>query len=354
MISGSETVSIQNIKRAAGILYHIPGEWNHRRKMKSIAGKDTNHQEFFHNTSTAVKAFDDVAINYDKEFTHTRTGQLQREVVHRYLENNLDSETYKNVLELNCGTGEDAIWLSRKGYKVTATDVSSEMIAMAKSKQTGAKEKTEINFLQLPFSKLDQFKDNSFDLLFSNFGGLNCIDSDEISILSKEINRLLRPGGKFIAVLMGRNCVLEKFYFTLKGDKQNKLRRSSIAPVKAKVATSEIDISYYAPNEFAKLLHPYFNTPTFIPVGLFIPPSYLEKPFTYIPGFQLQHACWNVLLLSIRDGLILLIIILLISQSHEDSFNSRLLSERGSERTSNYEALCSTWNTLYFCIFRGA
>ena len=40
----------------------------------------------------------------------------------------------ERVLELNCGTGEDAVHLARRGVRVLATDNSPRMLAAARSK----------------------------------------------------------------------------------------------------------------------------------------------------------------------------------------------------------------------------
>jgi len=49
------------------------------------------------------------------------------------------------VLELGCGTGTNALWLSKQGYKVTAIDFSPRAIQLAKEK--AAKYKTRIKFI---------------------------------------------------------------------------------------------------------------------------------------------------------------------------------------------------------------
>jgi len=43
------------------------------------------------------------------------------------------------ALELGCGTGTNSIWLARKGFDVTATDISDKAIAAAKAKAEDAK-----------------------------------------------------------------------------------------------------------------------------------------------------------------------------------------------------------------------
>src|SRR5690242_16912495 len=83
-----------------------------------------------------AKAFDAVAHGYDAGFSHTMLGRMMRERVWILLSNRVGelSRATTSILEINCGTGEDAIWFAKQGGNVLATDVSAEMIAVAKAK----------------------------------------------------------------------------------------------------------------------------------------------------------------------------------------------------------------------------
>ena len=65
-------------------------------------------------------AFDAFASTYDTDFTHTHLGQLLRQRVWRVLAQQFHAG--QHILELTCGTGEDAVWLAQQGANVTATD----------------------------------------------------------------------------------------------------------------------------------------------------------------------------------------------------------------------------------------
>jgi hypothetical protein len=71
-------------------------------------------------------AFDAFAADYDATFTHTALGQRLRRRVWRVLADYFQAG--QTVLELACGTGEDAVWLAQRGLTVTATDGSAEMV----------------------------------------------------------------------------------------------------------------------------------------------------------------------------------------------------------------------------------
>ncbi|MPT34426.1 MAG: class I SAM-dependent methyltransferase, partial [Flavobacterium sp.] len=72
-------------------------------------------------------SFDIAAATYDQTFTHTVIGRLQRDLVYRHMTEALRNSTIRSLLEINCGTGEEAIWLSQQGYQITATDISEQM-----------------------------------------------------------------------------------------------------------------------------------------------------------------------------------------------------------------------------------
>ena len=77
------------------------------------------------------ESFDIAAPIYDDVFTYSHIGKLQRGLVHEYLERSLPTNKSLHILEINCGTGHDAIWLSNRGHHIIATDISSEMISVS-------------------------------------------------------------------------------------------------------------------------------------------------------------------------------------------------------------------------------
>ncbi|MBK8414532.1 MAG: class I SAM-dependent methyltransferase [Bacteroidetes bacterium] len=141
-----------------------------------------------------------------------------------------------------------------------------------------------VEFIQTPFQELQKMETGMYDVIFSNFGGLNCAPPNDLKMMAAEFHRLLRPGGKLIAVIMGRKCIIERLYFLFKNDTAKRNRRKSFHPVKANVAGEMIDIWYYSPKEFAYYMAPFFELSAYKPIGLFLPPSYLDKNLKKIPG----------------------------------------------------------------------
>ncbi|MBX7108513.1 MAG: class I SAM-dependent methyltransferase [Chitinophagales bacterium] len=228
----------------------------------------------------SMAAFDQAAAAYDAAFSYSPVGKLQRERVHHFFRQEINGKALQ-VLEINCGTGEDALWFAAGGHHVIATDVSAMMIALADEKTKGHSYKGTVQTRQLAFRDLkDAFAPHSFDLVFSDFGGLNCIPPAAISTLLQDADLLLKPGGRFIAVIMGRKCVWERCYFLLKGKKQEAYRRNNTAPLDVPLGKQQMPAWYYAPSAIRRMAASLFTCTAVKPVGIVLPPSYLQPFFT--------------------------------------------------------------------------
>ncbi|MEI7977513.1 MAG: class I SAM-dependent methyltransferase [Bacteroidota bacterium] len=218
-------------------------------------------------------SFNALANSYDTDFTHSIIGTLQRKKVWKYLEENIDSKRVLNILEINCGTGEDALWLTSKGQQVVATDISEQMIEVAKQK--AIIQKVNIKPLVCSFVNLaTRLNGQKFDMIFSNFGGLNCSNNQDLTQLNHDFAQLLKPKGLLIMVLLGKNCFLENLYFLMRFNFK-KLNRRKQATEAYLSDDNFITTWYYNYQEIAKIFN-LFQLKQKKPIGLFIPPSYLE------------------------------------------------------------------------------
>jgi ubiquinone/menaquinone biosynthesis C-methylase UbiE len=113
------------------------------------------------------------------------------------------------VLELNAGTGTDAVALVLRGYRVHATDIAPGMLARAraKAKALPADVADRLTIQELSFTDLAAADGAPFDAVFSDLGGLNC--ADDLRPVLADIARVLRPGGSAVLVLMPPICLWE-------------------------------------------------------------------------------------------------------------------------------------------------
>ena len=229
--------------------------------------------------STAV--FDILAQNYDADFTTSPIGRLQRERVWFYLTPLLNEAGRSlRILEINCGTGEDALRLASLGHSVMATDASAVMIEKAKTKLNNlANGSSDIEFKISSFDELpDLVADDKFDLVFSNFGGLNCIDEQALEKLSSNLLALTAANAKIFFVLLSPYCLWEIFYYGIRVKFKTAFRRfKRLANFTVKDQT--MPVYYYSPGRITRIFRQAFNLIEKHPVGLFIPPSYLEEKF---------------------------------------------------------------------------
>ncbi|MCP4204338.1 MAG: ubiquinone/menaquinone biosynthesis methyltransferase [bacterium] len=107
----------------------------------------------------------------------------------------LDLAPDARVLDLCCGTGDQALAVRRRGGKVIASDFCLPMLALAERKYSRHSSRRPqgiaADALVLPFD------DDRFDAGTVSFGLRNVADLDEALV---ELHRVLRPGGQ-IAIL---------------------------------------------------------------------------------------------------------------------------------------------------------
>lgn len=220
--------------------------------------------------------FDIAATSYDDDFTHSKIGMLQRNQVRSFLSSYLESNRKLSILEVNCGTGFDASYFASLGHHVIATDISEKMISEAISKYKS----NHLNFSVKDIKNITKDSFKSIDCVFSNFGGLNCISKTDITLFIENVYSFLNPRGKVVLVIMPRNTIWEKFYFSIKGEPKKARRRRSKDFVLANVNGVDVKTWYYNPSEIAQIIDGKFKVTKLKPIGLWVPPSYMEQYFS--------------------------------------------------------------------------
>jgi ubiquinone/menaquinone biosynthesis C-methylase UbiE len=212
-------------------------------------------------------AFDPLARQYDSDFTDTGVGRALREIVWSVAADSFRGS--RHVLELGCGTGEDAMRLASMGMKVTATDASAEMVSVAREKARRLTGIEPIELHQVPMEGIAlSLRERSFDGVFSNFGAINCVS--DIPALAASLAGLLTPGAPLLWVIMGRRVPWEWLWYLMRGDTRRAFRRFQ----KNGVEWRGLRIFYPTPAEVAESIKPYFQVRRIAPLGCVLPPSY--------------------------------------------------------------------------------
>ena len=236
----------------------------------------------FASDSFGRASFDALAEAYDTTFTETLLGRLLREAVHAETRSVIPAGSH--VLDLGCGTGEDAILFAARGVQVHGVDASSAMVTIARTK-AGAQDR------RLPCSPAfdvadiarDSLPAGPFDAAFANFGVMNCI-SDRRRFACR-LAGVLKPGGRIVFVVMGRWCAWEWFWYAVRGDFSAAFRR-----LRGRASYRGADINYPSPRTLARELAPHFIHVRTVGIGFLLPPTYASQWIGRHAGFACRLA----------------------------------------------------------------
>jgi 2-polyprenyl-3-methyl-5-hydroxy-6-metoxy-1,4-benzoquinol methylase len=211
--------------------------------------------------------FDDSAAAYDVEFTDTAVARQLREIVWARFDTLLRPGHY--VLDLGCGTGEDAVHLAERGVRLVATDASERMTHVARQKALarGCADRVEVRQLAVE-EVASALAGRRFDGLISNFGALNCVR--DLSALAASMAGVVNAGAPLIWVIMGRYVPWEWAWYLAHGQGAKALRRLRRDGTQWRGLT----ISYPTPREVSAALRPFFRIERLSPLGVVLPPSY--------------------------------------------------------------------------------
>lgn len=211
--------------------------------------------------------FDELASSYDRSFTHSTCGMTLRQRVWERAATLFPPGA--RILELGCGTGEDAVHLARAGRYVVALDASAEMIRLARLKAAAAGCGGRVEFHTRPIEALAEVSPHErFDGVFSNFGAINCVP--DLPGLVGQLAERLAPGARMLLVPMGRYVPWEWAWFLARGDSTRAFRRLRAGGVEWR----GLRVRYPTPGALARQLAPWFQVMRREALGVALPPSY--------------------------------------------------------------------------------
>ena len=187
------------------------------------------------------------------------------------------------LLELGCGTGDEAIHLARRGASVLATDAAPAMVAMlsAKLRAEPGSVRERISSLVMPAgtiaSLLDEHGPNSFDGAYSSFGPLNC--EPDLGPIAASLSELVRPGGRVVLSLINRYCPWETLWYLAARRPRAAFRRwagRANATVRGEWQETRVAVYYWSSREVERTFNRHFRPVRRIALPCFLPPQYLS------------------------------------------------------------------------------
>jgi len=145
--------------------------------------------------------FNDDFIRTMPKFTEA---QIAAEV--DFIEDSLGVARGGSLLDLGCGTGRQAVELSRRGYSVVGFDLSLSMLARAGEEAQEQNQK--INFVQGDMREMT-FED-AFDGIYCWGSSFGYFEEEKNAHVVGRVHKALRQGGQFLLDVVSRDFVIKQ------------------------------------------------------------------------------------------------------------------------------------------------
>jgi SAM-dependent methyltransferase len=196
-----------------------------------------------------VTVFDQLAPAYAELWSEAPEGRRQRQQVWREIDGLFHRG--QRVLDLGCGTGDDALHLASRGVEVLGIDASPAMVKAARDRGVAARE--------LAIESMDTLS-GVFDGALSNFGAFNCVG--DVRRAALELARLLRPGGYAAICVLSRFWWRESVRFLAAGDLRRAARRW-----RGRTMWNGLTVHYRTVRQWEAVFAPQFVLARSVPIG---------------------------------------------------------------------------------------
>jgi len=218
-------------------------------------------------------AFDSVAADYDGPSGNNALIQMLRAqtmaAVLRY------APPGGRLVDLGCGTGLDAAYLAARGFSVTATDWSPEMVRRTQQRASAAGLDDRLETRHIGIQAIGELPVGAFDGAYSDLGPLNCVP--ELGDAARGLRAILRPGGYLIASVIGRFCPWELALFGARGQWARARLRFAPGAVPVPLNGHTVWTRYYSPAEFTAIFKQFgFQMVDQRGLSVFVPPPYMD------------------------------------------------------------------------------
>jgi ubiquinone/menaquinone biosynthesis C-methylase UbiE len=241
----------------------------------ATVGRPESNQTALAESEQTARAFDAAAPVYDGAYEALPGIRRMRAITSAlYLE---FFPPGSNLLEINCGTGNDAVFLARRGMAVLATDISPLMLEEVRKKVELHGLSRSIQTRRVAFDELDSLRGTRFDGAYSNLGGLNC--TGDLRGVSAGLGALVKPGGFFIATVMPRFCLWETAAFLARFRWRDAFRRIRPGGTVASLHGGRVRTQYHSPRALRAASASYFDHVETVGLAVVLPPPNFARAY---------------------------------------------------------------------------
>lgn len=232
-------------------------------------------------SSTAATAYDAIAARYDAVPVENRINRYMRAVSLERLRTTFHAGQL--VLELGCGTGDEALALAAGGVRVLALDTSAEMVRISRAKAAVRGLADVATFRQAAASDLPALVDSLGGPFDGGYASFSLAYEADLRPVEAGLHALLRPGATFLASVPSRVCLVELF-----------LALGSAHPAYAgrrlrpwhdhKVGGSLVPIRTYTPRALMRSMGRHFRLVGVEALPALVPPPYMNRAYARLDG----------------------------------------------------------------------
>ncbi len=231
----------------------------------------------------AARAYDAYATQYDSLLRENRINAYMRRELDAVLASSFPSGT--RLLELGCGTGDEAIALAARNCEVVACDPSAKMIGIATRKARDRGLEGRVRFFAARARDLDGMSGDSWDRapFDGAYASFSLSYEPDLAPVSRALGRRLRPSSPFVIAAMNRLCGVEWAASLAAGHPGlagRRLRREAPHKVGAFVTS----VFPRGVSETARAFRPTFRLEEVRALPLILPPAYANRAFVRWPG----------------------------------------------------------------------
>jgi len=226
-------------------------------------------------------AYDRYASQYDTLLAENR--------INAYMRNQMISEQRKTfragdkLLEIGCGTGDEALELAKHGCLVVALDPSEGMLAQARAKAMRESHGMHVRFLKAHARDLSKILSASENLPFDGaYSSFALSYEPDLGPVSEALARLVKPGGFFLTALMNRICMMESLFaiVTLHPSIAGRRLAAGTLHKVGMVSTTVISRTFH---QVYRVFEPFFELVDVCAVPAVIPPAYANRIIQRLP-----------------------------------------------------------------------
>jgi SAM-dependent methyltransferase len=127
-----------------------------------------------------------------------------------YAYHQLGDVTGRRIVDFGCGSGANTVLLANRGAHVWGIDISEDLLRLAKRRLAVSGRDDEASFIAGSAHDMP-FPDNSIDVVF----GIAILHHLDLDLVSREVRRVLKPGGRAIFQEPVRNSAVVRFVRSL-------------------------------------------------------------------------------------------------------------------------------------------